>query len=209
MSSPDVVIILVDQKLNIVTIPDGENASFLKTKIELKDYPFDKNVDMAAKNSVARFLSENYGVYINKQRLFDGSLVDESGMKTHVFIYKLDTTERLAIQMKPNISFVNITTLPLSFNPLSASVAVAITNNFDLFRKVPNPPGIIIINYPVQVPVYMPLVPVPVLTPLVIYRQPPKVITLTDNFSTEKTPDAPRVPRYSEQKSEQKSESKI
>jgi len=200
-NNKEVVIILVDQNLNLVTTQYGNNASFIKTTINMQDYPADNNIDMAAQNAAIRFLKDSFAIYASKQRLFDAKIVNDVAEKVHVFIYKLDSNEKITIQQNQTISFVSINRLPLSFTPLSASIAVVLTNNFDLFKRSPNPPGIVTINYPIHVPIYMPVITVPVYRSVFFNKENPtvikskKIIELTDNFSSEKVKKAPVVPR--------------
>lgn len=200
MSNKEVVIILVDQNLNLVTTQYGNNSSFIKTRINMQDYPADNNIDMAAQNAAIRFLKESFAIYASKARLFDTQIINETAEKVYVFIYKLDSNEKITIQNNQTISFVSINRLPLSFTPLSASIAVVLTNNFDLFKRSPNPPGIITINYPVQVPIYMPIITVPFYRSVFFNKENAtkkfkKIIELTDNFSSEKVKNSPVVPR--------------
>jgi hypothetical protein len=199
----EAIVVLVDEKFNIVTIKDGSNTSFIKTKIELKDYPFDNNDEMAAKNAIIRHLKDVYSLFITSNRLFNASLVDDNGNKTYLLIYKLDTTEKMTLQMSPNVMYVSISNLPQSLNPVSSTIAVSITNYFDIFKKTPNPPGIITINYPVQVPIYVPVQPVTLLKPVIFFQprqfplppppppqqqpteQPPKKLIHLSDFSSE------------------------
>ena len=199
-NSPDAIVVLVDEKFNIVTIKDGSNTSFIKTKIELRDYPFDSNVEMAARNAIIRHLKDVYSLFVISNRLFNASLVDEHGNKTYLLIYKLDITERLTLQMSKNVAYVSISNLPQSLDLVSSTIAVAVTNYFDIFKKSPNPPGIFTVNYPVQVPIFVPVQPVTLLKPVMFFQprqfplappppqqqkiQPPKLIHLSE-FSSE------------------------
>jgi len=169
-NNPDAIVVLVDENFNIVTIKDGLNTSFPKTKIELRDYPFDNNNEMAAKNAIIRHLKDVYTLYVTSNRLFNASLVDDYGNKTYLLIYKLDNTEKVTLQMSPNVMYVSISNIPQSLNPLSSTIAVAVTNYFDIFKKTPNPPGIITVNYPVQVPIFVPIQPVTLLKPVIFYQ---------------------------------------
>jgi hypothetical protein len=226
----EAIVVLVDEKFNIVTIKDGSNTSFIKTKIELKDYPFDNNDEMAAKNAIIRHLKDVYSLFITSNRLFNASLVDDNGNKTYLLIYKLDTTEKMTLQMSPNVMYVSISNLPQSLNPVSSTIAVSITNYFDIFKKTPNPPGIITINYPVQVPIYVPVQPVTLLKPVIFFQprqfplppppppqqqpteQPPKKLIHLSDFSSES--ENPKVgkrlsPKVERNISEKKSSPRI
>ena len=190
MSSPDVIIVLIDQNLNLLLIPESTSTSFIKTKIVLQDYPVDNSVDVGAKNAVVRYLRDMYGFNINKARIYDPNLVtEENGSKNYIFLYKLDAAERNYLQRIPNSIFVQFNSLPSNLNMISATAALALTKNFNIVKSVPVPPNVII-TYPISVIEYKPVFAVPILLPYTIYidkRQRPAVV--------DKIQQAPVVPR--------------
>jgi hypothetical protein len=190
MSSPDVIIVLIDQNLNLLLIPESTSTSFIKTKIVLQDYPVDNSIDVGAKNAVVRYLRDMYGFNINKARIYDPNLVtEENGSKNYIFLYKLDAAERNYLQRIPNSIFVQFNSLPSNLNMISASAALALTRNFNIVKSVPVPPNITI-TYPVSVIEYKPVFAVPMLVPYTIFverKQAPVIV--------EKIQQAPVVSR--------------
>jgi len=215
MSSPDVVLILIDPNANILTYPDGTNYSFVTTTLTMPDYPWDKNTDMAAKNASLRILRDRFGFIINRARLYDASVVNTLGVKTFVYIYKIDASERARLALIPSIVFSSINALPPNLNFLSAAVANVLTSNFNLIRDAPAPANILLINYPPKVNIYTPSFSIPVLIPYIVYvkginqpvltapivkrnspivkRNSPVVETVSDKKSNK--PNSPVVPR--------------
>jgi len=169
MSSPDVVLILIDPSANILTYPDGTNYTFVTTTLTIPDYPWDKNTDEAAKNASLRTLRDRFGFIINRSRLYDASLVNSLGAKTFVYIYKIDVNERARLASIPTVVFSSINTLPPNLNILSATVANSLTANFNLIRDAPSPANIFQINYPSNIVIYKPAFQIPVLIPYIVY----------------------------------------
>jgi hypothetical protein len=105
---------------------------------------------------------------IDKSRLYDISLVDPTGgLKTYVYLYKISSNERALLNIFP---FYNINQIPI-LSLQSSIVAKSLTENFDLIRLAPNPPGILTFNYPMNINIYRPIQPVPVLVPVVRYSR--------------------------------------
>jgi hypothetical protein len=169
MSSPDVVLILIDPNAYILTYPEGTNYTFVTTTLTMPDYPWDKNTDMAAKNASVRVLRDKFGFIINRGRLYDASLVNSLGVKTFVYIYKIDAGERTRLSTVPTVVFSSINALPPNLSILSATVASSLTANFNLIRDAPSPANIFKFNYPPNVIIYTPLFRIPVLIPYAVY----------------------------------------
>jgi hypothetical protein len=169
MSSPDVVLILIDPNAYILTYPEGTNYTFVTTTLTMPDYPWDKNTDMAAKNASVRVLKDRFGFIINRGRLYDASLVNSLGVKTFVYIYKIDAGERTRLSSIPTVVFSSINALPPNLSILSATVASSLTANFNLIRDAPSPANIFKFNYPPNVIIYTPLFRIPVLIPYAVY----------------------------------------
>jgi hypothetical protein len=199
MSTPDVLIILIDQNLNLLLIPDNTKISFIKTNILRQDYPLDNNLDIASKNAIIRYLREMYGYYIKKERIYDPNFVtEENGSKHYIYLYFLEPVERKYLQQIPFSSFVQFNSLPLNLNSISASAAIAITRNFTIIKSIPLPPNVFI-NYPTTFIEYRPSYVVPILVPYIIYVEKQRSVVKNP---IEKAPIVPRIksnsPTYSE-----------
>jgi hypothetical protein len=200
MSSQDVFLIFIDPNINLITIANDGKYTFPNTKILKTDYIGDDNIDNAALNSAIR-LAHIYNLNIQKNRLYDASLRNINGDKLFLFIYKLDNTELSSLV--PKYTFVNINRLPITLDTISSTIAITLTNNFNLIRSVPNPPTIIYV-YPQIIP-FVPIINVPILrtyksfsVDLTASRKisPPKekYLPITSSISKTRSPRA-RSPR--------------
>jgi len=178
MSSPDVVVIIVDQNINLLTIPYATNYTFPSTKVV--QYP-GESMDSSALKTAINLLSSNLNLSIDNSRLYDISLINDKGEKLYVYICKLNSLEVSYIRY-PKFEFININRLPNTLNLLSSGIAVTLTNYFDLIRLAE--PKVLILNYPSIIVPFVPIINVP------IYR-PIRTVSSTLPITT----TAPKVPR--------------
>ena len=181
--APDVIVILVDKDINLVTYPSEGKYTFPHTKITQADGVVAGNNDDAALNSATRLLN-TLNLNIDKKRLYDISLTSD-GKKIYVFVCKLIDAEILSIYPKPIL--MNINRIPPTLNPLSSSIAVTITKHFDLIKGATNPPYIITWNYPINVIQFKPTFFVPNFTPI-------RILPSVNNYLPTNTV-APNIPR--------------